>query len=188
MIQLQKYMCFSFLHFCRENNISTKDLLINHSQKILSQDKDDIFRIKIRRKHIWEDSLNVFKRGVPVSKHLRITFLGEPAVDAGGPLREYFHLLIREIFSRGTLFQGKETARVPVHNVLELKKQTFKYIGSMFAASVVNGGEAPMFFADFVADYFVYGLEHVKVDVQDVLDYKMKEKLTKVEIVFCSQC
>ena len=29
-------------------------------------------------------------------KHLKVTFVGEPAVDAGGPLREYFHLLLRE--------------------------------------------------------------------------------------------
>jgi len=148
---------------------------------MLSENKDDIFSIKIRRKHIWEDSFNVFKRGVPVSKHLQITFLGEPAVDAGGPLREYFYLLLREIFTKGTLFQGKETARIPIHNVLELKKQTFKYIGNMLAASLLNGGPAPTFFADFVADYFVYGLEHVKVNIQDVLNDKMKEKLTKVK-------
>ena len=154
---------------------------------MLSQNKDDIFRIKIRRKYIWEDSLNVFKRGVPVSKYLRITFLGEPAVDAGGPLREYFHLLLREIFTKGTIFQGKENARIPIHNVLELKKQTFKYIGNMLAASLLNGGPAPTFFADFVADYLVYGLEHVKVNIRDVLNDKMKEKLTKVKIVtFCS--
>ena len=37
-------------------------------------------------------------------KHLKVTFIGEPAVDAGGPLREYFHLLLRELAENSSLF------------------------------------------------------------------------------------
>jgi len=80
------------------------------SDGILSADKDDVFRLKVRRRCIWEDALNYFRRGIPVSKHLHVSFLGEPAVDAGGPLREFFHLLLGEICRNNTLFCGTETA------------------------------------------------------------------------------
>lgn len=51
----------------------------------------------IRRKHVFVDALHAVKNGLDVTKHLRVTFVGEPAVDAGGPLREFFHLLMISI-------------------------------------------------------------------------------------------
>lgn len=150
----------------------------------MSNDEDDIFRIKARRRHIWEDALNSFKRGIPASKHLRVTFLGEPAVDAGGPLREFFRLLLREIFRNGSLFCGPDTARYPLHNVAALTKGTFKYIGHMMGASLLNGGPAPSFFANVVADYILFGIERVKVKLEDVIavNPNMHGKLEKVKI------
>ena len=159
---------------------SVEVLLKKHGSEVLSDDKDDVFRLKVRRRHIMEDSLQYFKRGIPVSKHLRVTFLGEPAVDAGGPLREFFRLLLREISNNNMLFCGEETARVPIHNILELSKQTFRYVGQIIGSSLLNGGPSPGFFADFIADYIVFGIEKVQVRVQDVVDPKMKSKLTEV--------
>ena len=170
--------------FCRFNHHSIETLLRTHSSDILSSDEDDIFRIKARRRHIWEDALNSFKRGIPASKHIRVTFLGEPAVDAGGPLREFFHLLLKEIFRNGSLFCGPDTARIPLHNVAALAKGTFKYIGYMMGASLLNGGPAPSFFANIVADYILFGIERVKVKLEDVVavNPNMHGKLEKVKI------
>ena len=109
-----------------------------------------------------------------------MTFLGEPAVDAGGPLREFFHLLLSEIAQNNTLFCGKAMTRVPKHNMVELSKQTYKCIGSILAASIVHGGPAPKFFSDAVANYIVYGIEHTKASVEDVPCTLMKDKLQKV--------
>ena len=164
----------------RANHRAVEALLMSYSSGILSTDKDDIFRLKVRRKHIWEDALDYFRRGIPTSKHLRVTFFGEPAVDAGGPLREFFRLVLGELSRNNSLFCGVKTARAPLHNVIALSKKTFKYVGCMLAASLINGGPAPGFFADFVADYIVYGIDKVKVNVQDVIDPGMKEKLIKV--------
>ena len=134
-------------------------------------------RIKVRGRHILEDSLHCFKQGVPVSKRLRVTLIGEPAVDAGVPLREYFHLLLGEISRDNT---GDENARVPLHNVPALTKQTFKYVGCMLGASLVNGGPAPNFFANAVADYITFGIEKVKAKVEEVSEAVLKQKLIKV--------
>lgn len=81
-----------------------------------SDNNDNIINFRVRRKHIWKDALNKFQRGFDVSKQIQVTFLGEPAVDAGGPLREFFRLLLSEIAANGTLFYGAENARLPCHN------------------------------------------------------------------------
>ena len=169
----------------RVSQRTVEAILRSHSSEILSTDKDDIFRLKVRRRHIWEDALNYFRKGIPTSKHLRVTFLGEPAVDAGGPLREFFRLLLGELSRNNSLFCGEETARAPLHNVLALSKNTFKHVGCMMAASLLNGGPAPSFFADFVADYIAFGIGKLKVSVQDVIDPNMKEKLIKVNSRLC---
>ena len=75
-----------------------------------------------------------------------MTFLGEPAVDAGGLHCEFFHLLLSEIAQNNTLFCGKVMARIPKHNMVELSKEAYKCIGAILAASTVHGGPAPKFF------------------------------------------
>ena len=109
-----------------------------------------------------------------------MTFLGEPAVDDGGPLRELFRLLLGEICRNSSLFCGPDTARVPLHNIAALTKRTFKYIGCMIGASLLNGGPAPRFFANIVADYILFGAERTKVKLEDVVNPNMHAKLTKV--------
>lgn len=44
-----------------------------------------------KKAHIWGHPAQAWS-GIDISKHLRITFIGEPAVD-GGPMREYMLLL-----------------------------------------------------------------------------------------------
>ena len=46
-----------FILMCRENRLALEQLLKDHSSKILGHDEDDTFRIKVRRRHIREDSL-----------------------------------------------------------------------------------------------------------------------------------
>ena len=161
---------------------SLKVILQNHKDRILSPDTDDIIRIKVRRRHVFEDAIQHFKRPISEHKHIRVTFLGEPAVDAGGPLREFFHLLLSEIAQNNTLFCGKVMARIPKHNMVELSKQTYKCIGAILAASIVHGGPAPKFFSDAVANYIIHGIEHAKASVEDVPCTFIKEKLQKVVI------
>ena len=73
-------------------DLSLDTLLIFHQSSVLSSNPEDWIRITVRRKHIFEDTLHKLWSGIDISKHLRITFIGEPAVD-GGPMREYMRLL-----------------------------------------------------------------------------------------------
>ena len=48
-------------------------------------------RVNIRRKHIWSDFKQARKKfNLVPSNKIKVVFLGEPAVDEGGPRREFF--------------------------------------------------------------------------------------------------
>ena len=160
--------------------MSLPSLLWNHRLDVLSHDPEDKYRLKVRRRAVWEDTLNQLKRGLSIDKHLNVVFLGEPAVDTGGPLREFLHLLISSIARNNSLFTGDETHRVPAHNVMEVEKNTYYYVGVMLAISIVHGGPAPSFFSDAVADFLLRGLGKTRPTVYDVPDLGLQQKLIKV--------
>ena len=57
--------------------------------------------VRIRRYHLLEDALNEISRQRPrdLFKPLRVHFIGEDGVDAGGVKKEFFQLLIADILS-----------------------------------------------------------------------------------------
>ena len=87
-----------------------------HKSDTLSSDVFDTFRITVRRGHIFDDSLMALRSGFDDKKHLRIKFIGEPAVDGGGPRREYFMLLMGDIANNGAILDGPPDRRVLRHN------------------------------------------------------------------------
>ena len=58
-----------------------------------------------------------------------MTFVGEPAVDAGGPLRELFCLVWQALRQNGNLFTGSENIRVLAHNVVALQQSEYEMVG-----------------------------------------------------------
>ena len=131
-------------------------------------------RLLIRRKHVFQDALQKARHGLDLSKHIRITFVGEPAVDTGGPLREFFHLLLISIAQNNKLFCGLSIAHTPNHKIIAIQKQTFYYVGMFFALLIIHGGPAPMFLSSAVADYIVFGVQNVKASIADLPDLDVK--------------
>lgn len=56
---------------------------------MLYEDMFNCHRFTVRRRYIFDDTLAIIRSGFDEKKHLRVTFLGEPAVDGGGPRREF---------------------------------------------------------------------------------------------------
>ena len=146
----------------------------------LPTDTDDHVRIMVRRKHVLKDTLHQLRCGLDASKHVRVTFVGEAAVDSGGPLREYLNLLMTSISHNNSFFSGEYTHRVPAHNVVELEKKSFFHIGAIFALSLIHGGPSPSFLAPPVADYIFSEILSVHVTVDDIPIIEMKQKVVKV--------
>ena len=117
--------------------MSLESLLGDHCLKVLLEEEDH-HRITVRRRHIFKDAIiTAFRTGFQFKKHLAVTFLGEPAVDTGGPCREFLCLLMQER-CRSTFFEGPEDARIPAHNMLALEKRTYLYMGQ-FDGYIVTG-------------------------------------------------
>ena len=150
---------------------------------MLPIDKSLYQRIVIRRKHVWNDALRYFHSGIDFAKYIRVTFVGEPAVDEGGPMREFLHLLIGQIADHNGLFTGEPYSRLPCPNLPALQKETCKHIGEMFAVSLIYGGPAPVFLSACVVKYIVHGLPKVNASVDEVPDPEIRGKLKQVGII-----
>ena len=167
------------------DGMSVATMLQRQKTKFLPVDTSDYQRVVVRRRHIWTDALRQFKSGINFQKYIRIRFVGDPAVDEGGPMREFLNLLMGAVANNDSLFQGQNEYRVPLPNVSELEKQTYKYIGQMFAVSLLYGGPSPTFLAPSVVNYLVYGLSRVQADVYEVPNAAIQNKLKKVSLRFC---
>ena len=58
--------------------------------------------------------LHTFRSGIDFRKQLHVTFVGEPAVDAGGPLHYYCLLAVANI---PILYSGRAITRTVSQNV-----------------------------------------------------------------------
>ena len=162
-----------------------KSVLKNHFSSLsLSTDIDMANRIVVRRKHIWKDTLRAFSRSsFDSQKAVNIIFVGEEAVDAGGPKREFFHLALEALANDGQIFQGPSDRRSFVHNIQAVAHKKFFYAGMLVALSLANGGPGFPCLAESVFNYLCYGLgPKVQPEMKDLPDLEMKGKLEEVTV------
>ena len=101
-----------------------------------------IFRLSIRREHLLEDAFNkimsVPKKELAKSK-LYICFNGEEGLDYGGPSREFFFLLSREVFNPYYgLFEYSANDTYTVQVILNSEIIIFSEIVHITARSIRN--------------------------------------------------
>ena len=98
-----------------------EEIISQHRCKL---DNDRTWRITIRRNNVLEDTLRAMKTSTDLdlnAKHIEVIFLGEPAIDEGGPKREFFRLLMQSIDASGILLDGAPGHRIPRRNVIAFK-------------------------------------------------------------------
>ena len=63
--------------------MSIATLIQSHRAQVVfvSANSQDFCTLRVRRKHLLEDTFHKFRCGLITDKHLRVTFLGEPAID-----------------------------------------------------------------------------------------------------------
>ena len=166
----------------KSDSIVTKHMIQQHQERVItSVDDEDVQRVHIRRSHLLTDALRQFSKfKFDVTKMLQVRFIGEEAVDAGGPRREFFHLLMQEIF-KSSLFEGYPIHTIPLHNVEAVANNKYYMIGKMIATCIIQGGEAPACFAKPVADYIVYDKICSSVCLDDIPDMEVRDSLRKVD-------
>ena len=99
--------------------------------------------IQVRRDNIVEDSLNALGRVTTsdLRKPLRVSFAGEDGVDEGGVRKEWFQLLVEEIFDpKYGMFMYNEQTRAHWFRRESEDLLYFNLIGTLLGMAIYNDG------------------------------------------------
>ena len=146
------------LEFCQETSSSTlytvdtslTKKLQNYKEQFIDSSKN--FRVKVRRQHVWDDTLVKLQREeCALMNQIKVQFIGEPAVDEGGPSHEYFGL-INEAAQRKLMAQS-----VFRHNISAFTIREYYAFGQLTAIGLLQGSPGPRCFIKSVFDYICSG-------------------------------
>lgn len=113
---------------------------------------------------------------------IRVQFVGEPAVDQGGPCNEFFCLLQREVCG-SKMFIGNQTSKLFNHNLLALEQRNYFMCGQLCSFAIMQGSPEP-FLSPTLADYIVVGeLNRAQPRIDDVFDKEVRDKLKELKII-----
>ena len=164
------------------DNLQLRDLLTQQRNQKLRTDSS--LRIKVRRSHVWEDTKVKLNRcsEEDLEQVIRVQYVGEPAVDTGGPRRELFSLLHKHMNDSNSMFTGESNNKCFSNNVIALEQQDYLKYGRLCAMSIIQGAASPNFFSSPVADYILYCcVEKVTTSVCDVPNAKVRQKLEELQ-------
>ena len=143
-------------------------------------------RINVRRATLLEDAISAIgKSTFRFNRNLKVRFIGEPAVDDGGPKREFFRLIHMAIAQTCALFKPLPNGCgvTPNHNIQCLVAGKFATCGRIIALGLLHGCEAPHCFSKAVSDFLVYGSvsnPSCEEMIQSLPDFEVQSKIEKV--------
>lgn len=126
-----------------------------------------VLNIQVRRANILDDSLRALStQSKNFKKQMKVKFVGEEGVDQGGVKKEFFHLLMKELFNPNyAMFEQKLDGRYLWFNKLSLETRVnFELIGSLLALAIYNSVLLPAPFPKAVYKKLLN--EHVTLEVE----------------------
>ncbi|XP_054168637.1 probable E3 ubiquitin-protein ligase HECTD2 [Oppia nitens] len=128
---------------------SEQQMILNARQSLLNRaihqqmaDIDVFFlNLNIRRSNLVIDSLNeIAKKQSDLKKKLKVTFIGEPGLDMGGLTKEWFLLLIKQIFHQdyGMFVYHKKSRCYWFSTVQNGNLREYNLIGVLMGLAVYN--------------------------------------------------
>ena len=98
-------------------------------------------------------------------------------MDDGGPRREFYLLLSKELFTQSGLFCGWPNNVVPIHDAEAVASNKFFMIGKMISTSLIHGAQPLLCFSHGVAEYLVYDEIKCPASLEDIPDYSVNQRL-----------
>lgn len=102
---------------------------------------DVYFKVRVRRDFIVQDSLNCIRLNQSnLKKSIKVQFINEPGIDAGGLKKEWFLLLTRALFSPMTgMLHEEEDSRYLWFNVIPVNNLEVYYLfGAVLGLAIYN--------------------------------------------------
>ncbi|KAK3107115.1 hypothetical protein FSP39_007522, partial [Pinctada imbricata] len=141
---------------------------------------DEITEILVQRGRVLSSTLRVMSRpSFKLTSPMKCVFSGESGDDLGGPSREYFRELMKEI--EVDILQGSESdCKFFQHDIKKIEEKHYETAGKLISYSILHGGPS--------LQVFNYHLVHLMFD-QNInlsdfplnhLDFDLKEKLLEI--------
>lgn len=102
---------------------------------------DVYFKVKVRREYIVQDSLRCIQLNpTNLKKSLKVQFVNEPGVDAGGLKKEWFLLLTKALFSpRAGMLYNVDDSNLLWFNIMPIENFEMYYLfGAVLGLAIYN--------------------------------------------------
>ena len=95
-----------------------------------------------RKRDLLQQVIRKYKNpAFDITKPLSLSFVGEPGLDGGGLMREYFHLLMQRLHRQCGTFnfvEGRNGNLLPIHHYDILSGGLFLLLGKMILHAILN--------------------------------------------------
>eukprot|EP01100_Stratorugosa_tubuloviscum_P011265 TRINITY_DN4_c2_g1_i1.p1 TRINITY_DN4_c2_g1~~TRINITY_DN4_c2_g1_i1.p1 ORF type:complete len:755 (-),score=258.81 TRINITY_DN4_c2_g1_i1:54-2318(-) len=147
----------------------------------------------VRREYLVNDTLShLQKKKGELKKQLRVKFHGEEGIDAGGIKKEFFQLILQEIFDpKYGMFSYDKSERIFWFNNASLENEDeFELVGRIIGLAIYNGVILDLHFPLVIYKKLL----NQKVTIEDLSDFKpsvvkglheLLEFEGDVELTFC---
>ena len=123
-----------------------------------------------------------------MTRPFKVSFNNQPALDVGGPKREFFSILFEELTEMNgkplpALFEGNSKRLLPLFNFSIVYSGVFVAVGKMIAHSIAQCGVGFPYLAPYAYWYIVTDDISKAVGyatIEDVRDIQVVEAITKV--------
>ena len=119
--------------------------------KYLIQKIHDLFLV--RRRNVWEDVKFEIRKcsSEDLNSMIKVQFVGEPAVNEGGPRNEFFSLLHSEV-SKSCMFVGEDNRKSFNHDILALQQRSFYTYGQLCYVGILKSSASPCSLSPSIVD------------------------------------
>ena len=157
---------------------SLEEEIAHRSRRFI--DGKEPLKFVIRRNHLTKDvlkKLELFFKNDSL-KPITVEFVGEEAIDEGGPLRELFTSFYDGIAQ--LLMYGQEKRYTFQHDVHKLEKEWFYLYGKFVALGFLMGAAGPHNFCSALASH-ILSIDIPPLNSSDVPCFDLKQKLEQAE-------
>ena len=144
---------------------------------------DESVKFVIRRNNVVDDvmrKMNMFFKN-SVIKPITVEFVGEEAIDDGGPLRELYTIFYDNV--PGGLLYGPEKNYWFMHDAHRNEKCHFYLFGKFVAIGLLQGVQGPHYFCIPLVEYILSDevtASAITVQLTDFPVFEVKEKLDTI--------
>ena len=129
------------------------DAVLQDLQKGFSTEKE---KLRVDEDDILNDAMAYYKDPTfNPTKRLRVLYQGQPAVDTGGVIRQFFSQLLQVICEM--FFKGTSLYKSPVYSADVVASGMMKYIGTIIVHSILHCGPGFPIFSPSLYCYLVSG-------------------------------